>query len=132
MNKSRNVLFYDGVCKFCNRLVNTLLRIDRRGVMHFSPVQGELAKSLLPEEERERTDTVVYWRKGRYYRRSTAVIFALADAALWLKWVHVFRLIPKRWRDTLYDAFARNRYRWFGRYDHCKIPSEDQRRRFSP
>jgi predicted DCC family thiol-disulfide oxidoreductase YuxK len=60
------------------------------------------------------------------------VIYALADAALWLKWVHVFRLIPKRWRDMLYDAFARNRYRWFGRYDQCKIPSQDERRRFIP
>ena len=132
MNNSRNVLLYDGVCKFCNRLVNALLRINRRGGIYFSPLQGELAKSLLTEEEIERTDTVVYWRKGVCYRRSTAVIYALADAAFWLKWVHVFRLIPKRWRDMLYDAFARNRYRWFGRYDHCKIPSEDERRRFIP
>ena len=132
MNNSRNVLFYDGVCKFCNRLVNALLRINRRGGIYFSPLQGELAKSLLPEEERERTDTVVYWRRGILYSRSSAVIYALADASSWLKWVHVFRLIPNRWRDTLYDAFARNRYRWFGRYDHCKIPSEGQRRRFIP
>jgi len=132
MNNSRNVLFYDGVCTFCDRLVNALLGINRRGGIYFSPLQGELAKSLLTEEEIERTDTVVYWRKGVCYRRSSAVIYALADAALWLKWVHVFRLIPKRWRDRLYDAFARNRYRWFGRYDHCKIPSEDERSRFIP
>lgn len=132
MNNSRNVLFYDGVCKFCNRLVNTLLWINRRGGIYFSPLQGELAKSLLTAEERERIDTVVYWRKGFHYRRSTAVIYALADATLWLKWMHVFRLIPMRWRDTLYDTFARNRYRWFGRYDHCKIPSEEERRRFIP
>jgi predicted DCC family thiol-disulfide oxidoreductase YuxK len=132
MNNDRDVLFYDGVCKFCNRLVNTLLKVDQRGRIYFSPLQGELAKSLLTEEEIERTDTVVYWRKGFCYRRSSAVIYALADAALWLKWVHVFRLIPNRWRDTLYDAFARNRYRWFGRYDHCKIPSQDERRRFIP
>ena len=132
MNNDRDVLFYDGVCKFCNRLVNTLLKVDQRGRLHFSPLQGELAKSLLTEEEIARTDTVVYWRKGFCYRRSYAVIYALADAALWLKWVHLFRLIPNRWRDTLYDAFARNRYRWFGRYDHCKIPSQDERRRFIP
>jgi len=132
MNNSRNVLLYDGVCKFCNRLVNAMLRINRRGGIYFSPLQGELAKSLLPEEERKRTDTVVYWRRGILYRRSSAVIYALADASSWLKWVHVLRLIPNRWRDRLYDAFASNRYRWFGRYDHCKIPSEDERRRFIP
>jgi predicted DCC family thiol-disulfide oxidoreductase YuxK len=132
MNNDRDVLFYDGVCKFCNRLVNTLLRVDQHGRIHFSPLQGDLAKWLLSEAERERTDTVVYWRKGVCYRRSSAVIYALADASSWLKWVHVFRLIPNRWRDALYDTFARNRYRWFGRYDHCNIPSQDELGRFIP
>lgn len=126
------MLFYDGVCRFCNRLVNTLLRISQRRAIYFSPIQGELAKALLSENEREDVDTVVYWRKGIHYRRSTAVVFALADAAPWLKWVHVFRLVPERWRDALYDVFARNRYRWFGKYDSCRIPSDNELKRFIP
>ena len=132
MNNNRNVLFYDGVCRFCNRLVNTLLRISQRRAIYFSPIQGELAKALLSENEIEDVDTVVYWRKGIHYRRSTAVVFALGDAAPWLKWVHVFRLVPERWRDALYDVFARNRYRWFGKYDSCRIPSDNELKRFIP
>jgi len=35
-------------------------------------------------------------------------------------------------RDPLYDWVARNRYRWFGKYDSCPLPSPDQRARFLP
>jgi predicted DCC family thiol-disulfide oxidoreductase YuxK len=30
----------------------------------------------------------------------------------------------------LYDVIARSRYRVFGRYEQCQIPSEESRNRF--
>jgi predicted DCC family thiol-disulfide oxidoreductase YuxK len=39
-------------------------------------------------------------------------------------------VIPRPIRDWAYDLFARWRYRLFGRYDSCPIPSPDQRTRF--
>ena len=29
-----------------------------------------------------------------------------------------------------YDVLARNRYRWFGQLDACRVPTPDLRRRF--
>ena len=34
--------------------------------------------------------------------------------------------------DPLYRVIARYRYRWFGHYDECRLPSEPERRRFLP
>ena len=39
-------------------------------------------------------------------------------------------IVPEWLRDAGYDIFARNRYRWFGRYDACRIPDSSARDRF--
>ena len=130
MDTMQRIVFYDGVCKFCNRSVNTLIKLDQRGRIMNSPLQGELAKTKLPEADRSNLDSLVYWRKGTIHRRSSAVLFSLADAAVWLRWMHVFRLIPPVVRDACYAYVAKNRYRWFGKHDSCMIPSESIRRRF--
>src|ERR1051325_10611658 len=41
------VLFFDGECGLCNRIVRLMLRLDRRGVLHFAPLQGTTAQSYL-------------------------------------------------------------------------------------
>ena len=42
----------------------------------------------------------------------------------------LLQLIPRRLRDFGYRVVARNRYRVFGRYDTCPIPSDQTRSRF--
>jgi predicted DCC family thiol-disulfide oxidoreductase YuxK len=34
----------------------------------------------------------------------------------------VFRTLPMRWRDALYDTVARNRLKWFGQRATCYRP----------
>jgi predicted DCC family thiol-disulfide oxidoreductase YuxK len=40
------------------------------------------------------------------------------------------RLLPRGFRDLVYDLVARMRYRTFGRYDVCPIPPPAVRDRF--
>src|SRR6266511_263943 len=42
------IIFFDGVCAMCNTFVNLALRIDRRGLFLFAPLQGTTARELLP------------------------------------------------------------------------------------
>ena len=42
----------------------------------------------------------------------------------------VARVLPRALRDRAYDVVARNRYRWFGRYDQCALPPPHVRERF--
>jgi predicted DCC family thiol-disulfide oxidoreductase YuxK len=42
----------------------------------------------------------------------------------------VLQVVPRSLRDWGYGMVARNRYRIFGRYDTCPVPTEDTRSRF--
>lgn len=125
------ILFFDGVCGLCNRVVDFVLRHDRRGVIRFAPLQGTTAQQRLPDRDRERLDTVVFIEDTRITRRSTAIVHLLSHlgggwtAAAWLLW-----LIPWPLRDIGYRAVSKLRYRLFGRKETCRLPTPDERERF--
>jgi predicted DCC family thiol-disulfide oxidoreductase YuxK len=48
------------------------------------------------------------------------------------RWLHAFDVLPAVLLDLLYRAFARVRYRVFGRMDACRVPSADERARILP
>jgi predicted DCC family thiol-disulfide oxidoreductase YuxK len=43
----------------------------------------------------------------------------------WWLFCRIFRLIPRGIRDYFYDAVARNRYKWFGKTECCKLIPDD-------
>jgi predicted DCC family thiol-disulfide oxidoreductase YuxK len=38
-------------------------------------------------------------------------------------------IVPERLRDAAYALVARNRYRWFGKVEHCALLTPEQRAR---
>lgn len=131
------VLLYDGLCGFCDRTVQFILARDPGGRMRFAPLQGEFAGDVLRRHPAlAGVDSLVLVEVdgrplgARPLMRSDAVL-AIADYLGW-PWraAVVFRLLPRFLRDWAYDVFARHRYRLFGRYDTCPLPSPDVRARF--
>lgn len=68
----------------------------------------------------------------RVSTRSTGVLRVLQlMGGPWRVLGTVYRyLVPRPVRDWGYDTVARVRYRIFGRYETCPLPSVEQRRRF--
>ncbi len=63
--------------------------------------------------------------------RSDAALFILGQLGnFWSFAGLVFGALPRPMRDWIYSVVARNRYRVFGRYDTCPVPSPDHRARF--
>lgn len=131
---SHPVLLYDGVCGFCNRRLQTILAHDRKGTMQFAPLQSDYGKRVIAAHRLEGIDSLVYLDRAAGGER----VFIRSDAALkvasylggrW-KLLLIFRLVPRPLRDFFYDLFARNRYRFFGKYDTCMLPSPETRARF--
>ena len=129
------ILLYDGVCGLCNGAVQYILRHDRTGSMRFAPLQGPFAAEVLRRHPSLATvDSLILLDSDR----PDAAIHIRSDAALhvarYLGGVHhLLRpafLLPRPLRDALYDAVARRRYRWFGRYDACLLPPPEVRARF--
>jgi len=129
------VLLYDGVCGFCNKTVQMILDRDRRGEMRFAALQSDYGRTVVGRHPELRgVDSVVYVEPAaggeRVYVRSDAALkVASYLGGLW-KIFLAARLVPRVLRDYFYDLFARNRYRFFGKYDACMLPPPEVRARF--
>ena len=127
------IIFFDGVCGMCNRFVDLILGIDRKGVFRFAPIQGETAEQLLPPlSEAPQEWSMFYLDKGGIYKESDAFIEIYRHLGGVWGFLSLLRLVPRGIRDFVYRTVARNRYRWFGKRDACRIPSPEERSRFLP
>jgi len=131
------IVLYDGVCGFCNGSVRWLIERDAGARLHYAALQGETAKALRarhPEIPNE-LDTIVYVEAApgseRVWLRSAAIFCVLRELAAPWRWLAPLRwLLPRAVWDVAYRAFARRRYRWFGRLEACPIPPAELRARF--
>jgi predicted DCC family thiol-disulfide oxidoreductase YuxK len=129
------VLLYDGVCGFCNKSVQLILDHDRRGSMRFAALQSDYGQSVIERHPELRgIDSVVFIEQARggerIYTRSDAALKVANYLGGFWKIFLAAKVIPGRLRDYLYDLFARNRYRLFGKYDSCMLPPPEVRSRF--
>ena len=133
------VVLFDGVCALCDASVRWLIAADKKRVLHYAPLQGETGIEVLsrhPEAD-QTLSTVVYVRDlaeegERLFERSDAAFAILRDlGGVWrvLSWG---RLIPRAVRDAAYGLIAKRRYRWFGRFDACRLPGSEDAGRFLP
>jgi predicted DCC family thiol-disulfide oxidoreductase YuxK len=130
---ARGVIFFDGVCGLCNRLVQFVLARDRAARFRFAPLQGSFARrELVPRGGRpEDLDTmVVLTGEGQLLEKSRAVLFILRELGGVWKLLAAVRLLPVALTDRVYDLVARSRYRLFGRLDACRVPGPAERARF--
>jgi predicted DCC family thiol-disulfide oxidoreductase YuxK len=134
---ARLVLF-DGTCGFCSRTVRTLLDADRRGILHFAPLQGATAATIRhahPEipagldsivfVERGRDGEVVSWRSEAVFRILRALGGRWAVVAL-------LGVLPRALTDAAYDLVARVRHRLGAADTTCALPFPGVRARFLP
>jgi len=133
------VILYDGVCGLCNGVVKFLLPRDRGKRLRFAALQGAYAAAalarhgiVLPPGAPE--SIVLIDQPGTaderlYFRSEAALRIAAALPGVW-RLSGLFRLVPRVVRDWVYDRVARSRYRIFGRYDACPMPTPESRSRF--
>jgi len=147
------ILFFDGVCGLCNRFVDFMLRVDSKYLFRYAPLQGETAQRLLgrdseagggeaggPTPRDSRADapssddprSFIFLDKDRHFEQSNAVLHALIRLGGAWRLIAVLYIFPRPLRDLVYRIVARNRYRWFGRREECRLPTPAERHRFLP
>jgi len=127
------IVFFDGVCAMCNTFVNFALRIDRRQQFLFAPLQGETARKLLPPLSADpREWSMIYLdERGIHDQLDASLeVYRRLGGVWWI--LSLIRYVPRVIRTPAYRVLARNRYRWFGRREVCRIPTAAERSRFLP
>jgi predicted DCC family thiol-disulfide oxidoreductase YuxK len=126
-----NIIVFDGVCNFCNRVVQIIIRHDPSAQIHFTAQQTEAGEKLLHQYSiKESISSVVFITKGAVYYQLDAVI---EIAKLLTGWPSVFKytiIVPRFFRNYIYQLIAANRYRLFGKLDQCMVPKEEDKKRF--
>lgn len=126
------VLLFDGECGLCQRVVRVLLRLDRRGVVRYAPLQGPAAQAYLraqglPTEDFDSLVWVADWTRrgpavgagagpGFLLRTDGAIAALRAVGGLGRVLAAVLAVVPPSWRDAGYCGIARCRYRIFGEW----------------
>ena len=126
------VVLFDGVCRLCNRSVNYILRIDRTGRLKMASLQSEYGRRVLEGHglKSDPLDSMMLLEGTRLTTKSTAVIrISKYLGGAWPMCMMAL-IIPRLIRDFLYDIIAKNRYRWFGKYDNCPLPDAKYEDRF--
>jgi predicted DCC family thiol-disulfide oxidoreductase YuxK len=130
MNSNPLVLF-DGVCNLCNGTVDIILKRDAKKQFRFVALQTETGEVIrnkysIPDE----IDSVVLIYNGKvFYESDAALEIARLLPPPW-KWAVVFKIVPVGLRNAIYRWIARNRYRWFGKKETCRVPTQEERKFF--
>lgn len=127
------IVLYDGVCGLCNKTVRWLMKRDG-GNFWYAPLQGETAAALREKHPRipRELDSVVFVEDGRVHLRSKVFLYAARHLGWPWKIAYAFRWIPAFLLDWMYWIVAKLRYRIFGKYDACTLPTKDERAKLLP
>ncbi|MCV4275269.1 thiol-disulfide oxidoreductase DCC family protein [Pseudomonas capsici] len=126
------VVLFDGVCKLCNGWAKFLIRYDTSRRIRLAAVQSAEGQALLkwaglPVDQ---FDTMAVIVNDRLLLRSDAFLYVMRRMPAPWSWLIALRIVPRPLRDWGYDRIALNRYRLFGRYDSCLLPTADHEQRF--
>lgn len=126
------VVLFDGVCKLCNGSVNFILRRDRKGRLKLAPLQSDYGRAVLKKHGKnpDAMDSMMLLEGDQLTAKSTAIIRISKHLGGAWPLCMIALIIPRFIRDFLYDTVAKNRTRWFGKYDTCRLPDHEFEDRF--
>ncbi|KYD15717.1 thiol-disulfide oxidoreductase DCC family protein [Geobacillus sp. 44B] len=124
------IILFDGVCSLCSASVQFIIARDPHAVFRFASLQSEAGEALRQKFGVPEVDSLVLLEDGRYYTKSSAALRICRRLAGAWKLFCIFWLVPKPLRDYVYGFVAKHRYEWFGKRDHCLMPTPDIRARF--
>ena len=127
-----NIVVFDGECILCSSFIQFVLRQDKKAVFKFAPFQADVIREQLFSRgiDADNVETVYLLQKDAFLEKSAAVIEILVGLGGIWKGAGVFKLLPRGFRDWLYDLIAANRFRLFGKRDACFVPDDAVRSRF--
>ena len=132
------IVFYDGICGLCNRLVQFLLKRDRDDRLRFASLQSDFASRVLSRhgidpKDLDTVHVVEHYQQSneRVLDRSDAILRAGRElGGIWAFAAKLGSVVPRPLRNLFYRFVANNRYRVFGKYETCMLPEPQHRAKF--
>ena len=131
--KQQQIILFDGECTLCNGFINFVIDKDLSNKFLFATLQSESRKEIQKKigVDPQRLDSIVLFdpQSDRYSRKSDAALKIIGSFGGMWPLCSLFFLIPRLFRNWVYDWIAANRYLWFGK-NSCRIPTPELQRKF--
>lgn len=130
--KKTALILFDGECNLCDRTVQFIIKRDHQNYFLFTAQTSQTAKKIELEFgiDISQNQTILVVENNKIYFRSDAAFLILHRlGGIWRLFSYL-KIIPHPIRDFFYRWIAKNRYRWFGKKDHCLIPNPCLKKRF--
>lgn len=131
MNEPILILF-DGVCNLCNSSIDFILKRDRKNRFLVGPLQDPIGQKILNKYgiPGSYLESLIVIENGQAFSRSTGALkIARHLSGLWPIFYPLI-LIPSFLRDPIYNWIGKNRYRWFGKKETCRLPTPEEKAKF--
>lgn len=145
------LILFDGVCNLCNASVNFIIDHDSKNNFRFASLQSEFTQNLIENSSTENKlytsngllllnedirkelnslNSILYFENGIFYTKSDAALRITGQLDGIYKFISFGKILPTSFRDLIYEYIARNRYRWFGKSESCRMPTTELKDRF--
>lgn len=130
MSNQRSIIVFDGDCVLCQKSMHFIAIRDLQRRYLFAASQSTAGRELLSRlrVESESRESIILVEGMSVFVRSTAVLKVLSTLRWPWRVLGVLLVLPKRWRDWCYCAYAKRR-RLVSTQGICKLPVEDVRNR---
>ena len=131
-SKKRTIILFDGICNLCNASVRFILKHDNKNKFLFASLQSDAAHKLLLHfnYNNAKMMSIVLIDDNKVYDKSTAILKIGEKLGSPWRLFYFFIILPKGFRDFVYNIIAKNRYRWFGKKESCLIYGDEYKNRF--
>ncbi len=131
--KHKKIILFDGVCNLCNLSINYVIDKDVDDIFRFVALQSNLGQEIqqylgIPTTNLD--SIILYIPNEAYYIKSTAALKIMRDFKGVWKTSSIFFIIPEFIRNTIYNFIAKNRYKWYGKQEICRIPTPELKEKF--
>lgn len=125
--KNNSVILFDGICNLCNSSINFVIDRDKNRHFRYGALQSDAGQILLQKHNLSTSDfdTIVLIENDNVYHRSTAALRIAKKLNFPWPLLYIFIIIPPFIRNAIYNLIAKNRYRWFGKQNDCRIPTPE-------
>lgn len=132
MINEKQIILFDGVCNFCNFWVNFIIKRDKKDLFRFAALQSDKAREFSAKFNFDTSsmNTFVLIEGEKFFTKSTAALMICKQLNGPIKILSLFIFFPKFFRDFIYDLVAKNRYKFFGKRDSCRVPTEKEKEKF--
>lgn len=126
------IFLFDGYCNLCNGAVDFILKNEKSSEILFCSLQSEAANVLLKKFNIDSKDlqTSYFIIQGNLYEKAAGSIIIAEFLKRPWSYLSVFGFLPIGFLNLIYNFIAKNRYRFFGKKETCRIPTESEKNRF--